>query len=218
MITSMSEEVAKPSVQIPRAMVIGIPLAVLSGIIFLLGLLFTMPDIQTLLAALGGAPVPVIFATATGSRAGGIVLQTCVIISGAMACIGNQFVCSRTTWSFSRDNALPFTRFWSAVDSRAQPRNSLFGSSLLQMALALISLGSSSAFNAFLGVGIIGVTTAYGVPIALNFFSGRRAIASAPWHFGIVGFVSNVVSCVWVFICLVLFCMVSVKLLIDTYS
>jgi hypothetical protein len=78
----------------------GIPLAVLSGLVMILGCLFTLPDVATLLAArkltkshsdretgllrtceasrltrfqAGGTPVPVILSTVTGSQAGGTV-------------------------------------------------------------------------------------------------------------------------------------------------
>lgn len=205
----MSEEVAKPSIQIPRAMVIGIPLAVLSGLVFLLGLLFTMPDVAILLAAPGGSPVPVILTRATGSRVAGTILQACILINGAIACVGNQFVCSRTVWSFARDDALPFSKVWARVDSSAEPRNALFISTLFQMLILLMSLGSSSAFNAFLNVGIMGVTCSYGLPIALNLFSRRRHVLGAPWHFNTVGLICNIVSVIWVVIALVLFCMMS---------
>ncbi|AAW46614.1 hypothetical protein CNBI0830 [Cryptococcus deneoformans B-3501A] len=206
-ISSMSEEVAVPTKQIPRAMVIGIPMAVFSGLIFILGCLFTLPDVDKLLNAPGGSPMPVILATATGSKAGGVALLSLIISNATIACVANQYISSRTTWSFSRDHALPKSRFWSAVTEDSQPRNALIMSSVVQMLVALIGLGSSSAFNAFLNVGIIGVDLAFGMPIAISLWSGRKLVKDAPWYAGTVGKVCNIISVLWVSFSLVLFSM-----------
>lgn len=50
LVTSMSEEAHNPSIQIPRAMVYSVPIATISGLVFLLPIVFTLPDIATLLA------------------------------------------------------------------------------------------------------------------------------------------------------------------------
>ncbi|KIR26742.1 GabA permease [Cryptococcus deuterogattii 99/473] len=170
-ISSMSEEVAVPTKQIPRAMVIGIPVAILSGLVFILGCLFTLPDIDKLLNAPGGSPMPVILATATGSKAGGVALLSLIISNAAIA--------------------------W----------NALIVSTIIQMLIALIGLGSSSAFNAFLNVGIIGVDLAYGMPIAISLCSGRKLVKDAPWYTGFLGKVCNIISVLWISFSLVLFSM-----------
>lgn len=66
-------------------MVIGIPVAIFSGLVFILGCLFTLPDIDKLLNAPGGSPMPVILATATGSKAGGVALLSLIISNAAIA-------------------------------------------------------------------------------------------------------------------------------------
>lgn len=47
---SMAEEVHNPSVQLPIALSWSIPIGFVAGVIFLLPILFTLPDIGTLLA------------------------------------------------------------------------------------------------------------------------------------------------------------------------
>jgi len=46
----MAEEVHNPSVQLPRALSWSIPIGFVTGVLFLLPILFTLPDIPTLLA------------------------------------------------------------------------------------------------------------------------------------------------------------------------
>jgi len=50
-VASMCEEVRDPVRQVPQAMAWAIPIGFLSGIIFLLPVVFTLPDISMLLAS-----------------------------------------------------------------------------------------------------------------------------------------------------------------------
>lgn len=87
------------------------------------------------------------------------------------------------------------------------PRQCVHSIAVVQMLVALIGLGSSSAFNAFLNVGIIGVDLAFGMPIAISLWSGRKLVKDAPWYAGTVGKVCNIISVLWVSFSLVLFSM-----------
>lgn len=87
------------------------------------------------------------------------------------------------------------------------PRQCVHSIAVVQMLVALIGLGSSSAFNAFLNVGIIGVDLAFGMPIAISLWSGRKLVKDAPWYAGTVGKICNIISVLWVSFSLVLFSM-----------
>lgn len=76
------------------------------------------------------------------------------------------------------------------------------------MLLGLINLGSSSAFTAFVSVGVIALAAAYAIPIFLSLWHGREEVAKAPWTCGgIVGRFVNVVALAWIAFELVLFSM-----------
>jgi amino acid transporter len=49
-VASMSEEVRNPAIQVPKAMLWSVPIGGLWGLIFLLPIVFTLPDIATLLS------------------------------------------------------------------------------------------------------------------------------------------------------------------------
>lgn len=52
MIASMAEEVKEPEIQVPRAMVYSVFVGMISGLVYLLPIMFTLPDINTLLAGM----------------------------------------------------------------------------------------------------------------------------------------------------------------------
>ena len=78
------------------------------------------------------------------------------------------------------------------------------------MALGLINLGSSTAFIAFVSVGVMALAISYAIPIAISLFHGRREVNSARWNAGpVVGTIVNVVALLWIGFEMVLFSMPS---------
>lgn len=67
-------------------------------------------------------------------------------------------------------------------------------SMVVQIALGLIYFGSSAAFNAFSGVGVICLTTSYAMPIAVNLLNKRESIKDARFHLGKLGLVCNYIA------------------------
>ncbi len=66
------------------------------------------------------------------------------------------------------------------VDERlGVPVNSLALVTVVQMLLGLINLGSSSAFTAFVSVGVQALALAYGIPIGISLFCGRKEVNKA---------------------------------------
>lgn len=52
------------------------------------------------------------------------------------------------------------------------------------MLLGLINLGSSSAFLAFVSVGVQALALAYAIPIGVSLFTGRKEVNKARWNLG----------------------------------
>src|SRR3954470_24821461 len=74
MVASMCEEVQNPEREVPKAMVLSVVAAGITGVIYLIPILFVLPEVPTLLAVANGQPIGLIFKTATGSAAGGFGL------------------------------------------------------------------------------------------------------------------------------------------------
>uniref|UniRef100_A0A0B7KFZ5 Amino acid permease/ SLC12A domain-containing protein n=1 Tax=Bionectria ochroleuca TaxID=29856 RepID=A0A0B7KFZ5_BIOOC len=77
--------------------------------------------------------------------------------------------------------------------------------------LGLINLGSSSAFTAFVSVGVMALEVSYVIPVATSLFHGRRDVNSARFTCGpIIGTTVNCIAVAWIFFQVVLFSMPTV--------
>lgn len=130
---------------------------------------------------------------------GGLALTILVIFVTFFASISITVACSRATWAAARDNALPLSNLLSKVNVRyGVPLWALVLTTVVQMALGLVNLGSSSAFNAFVSVGVIALAVSYGIPITLSMIGGRKQVSRANWTVGpIIGCVVNTVAVLW---------------------
>ncbi|PBP24099.1 hypothetical protein BUE80_DR005037 [Diplocarpon rosae] len=210
MIISMCEEVQNPSVQVPRAMVGTIVLNTICGLVFIVPLLFVLPDLEMLVGLASGQPTPVIIATAVGSPGGAFALLLPLIVLALFCGIGCTTAASRATWAFSRDGAIPGARWWKVIDQRLDvPFNAMMLSMAIQILLGVLYFGSSAAFNAFSGVGVICLTISYAVPIAVSLLGGRSHIKLGKFDMGTLGLISNIVALAWSALAVPLFCMPS---------
>ncbi|KAK1217194.1 hypothetical protein PQX77_020147, partial [Marasmius sp. AFHP31] len=206
----MAEEVHNPTVDLPRAMVWQIPIGLATGIFFLLPILFTLPDIATLLAVPTGQPIGVMFTLIMGSRGGGFGIWFIVFIIGIFCAISICCAASRATWAFARDRAIPFHEFFARVSPSSVPLNAYLLSTLIQLLLGLIYLGSSTAFNAFVGVAVMCLGASNGMAIAVSLANKRKDVTDSPYSLGKLGPLMNVLAVLWIAFEIVLFSMPAV--------
>jgi len=210
MIISMCEEVQQPSTQVPKAMVGTIILNTLAGLLFLIPLVFVLPDLAELIAIPSGQPVPTIIKSAVGSSGGAFGLLIPLLVLAFFCGIGCTTAASRCTWAFARDGAIPGSRWWKRVHRRFDvPLNAMMLSMVVQILLGLIYFGSAAAFNAFSGVGVICLTLSYAVPIVVSVLDRRRHIKNGRFNLGVVGATCNVIAICWSLLAIPLFCMPS---------
>lgn len=195
MILSMCEEVKNPATQVPVAMLWTIFLNLVCGFIFLVPLVFVLPDLTAVINNPSGQPLPYILRDAIGSEGGAFALALPIIILGFFCGIGCTTAASRCTWAFSRDGAIPGSHLWQKVNRKLDvPLNAMMLSMAVQLILGLVYFGSYAAFNAFNGSGVIFLTLSYVMPIAVSFFRGRKAIYAGSFNLGMVGYICNIVS------------------------
>jgi len=212
MIISMCEEVRQPATQVPKAMVATVALNTICGLVFLIPLVFILPDQASLAALLSGQPVPTIIKDAVGSSGGTIALLIPVIVLGLLCGIGCTTAASRATWAFSRDGAIPGYKMWRVVNTKLDvPLNAMMLSMVIQLALGLIYFGAAAAFNAFSGVGVICLTLSYAAPIFVSLLTGRKEVKEGQFHLGPLGVFCNVVALAWSALATPLFCMPTFK-------
>uniref|UniRef100_L2FWZ7 Amino acid permease n=1 Tax=Colletotrichum fructicola (strain Nara gc5) TaxID=1213859 RepID=L2FWZ7_COLFN len=134
MVISMCEEVKNPSKQVPKALVFTVCLNTLAGLLFLIPLVFVLPDITMLINLASGQPVPTIIKEAIGNSGGAFGLLFPLMV---LAEVNHKL---------------------------DVPLNAMMLSMAVQIILGVIYFGSSAAFNAFSGVGVICLTASYAVP------------------------------------------------------
>jgi amino acid transporter len=169
-----------------------------------------MPALSDIIA---NAPVaqalPYIYGVVMGTPGGGLGLTILVLIITLFCSISITVAASRCTWAFARDNAIPLSSLWSKVDQRhGTPIWALVLTTVVQMLLGLINLGSSSAFLAFVSVGVMALAASYGLPIAISMFHRRREVSAAKWRMPqAIGWAANSLAVVWIVFEIVLFSM-----------
>ncbi|KUJ17536.1 amino acid transporter [Mollisia scopiformis] len=210
MIASMAEEVADPAVKVPRAMSLCVPVGGIAGLFFIIPICVTLPPLADIIDAPAAQAIPYIFNVVMGSPGGGLGLVFLVLGVTMFCSISITVAASRCTWAFARDDAIPGAKLFAIVSKRlAVPVWALVLVTVVQMLLGLINLGSTSAFTAFVSVGVIALAVSYAIPIAISLFWDRRkGVNHAQWNCGpIIGPIVNVIALVWITFEVILFSM-----------
>ncbi|KAK5955692.1 hypothetical protein OHC33_003333 [Knufia fluminis] len=199
MISSMAEEVADPTTKVPWALSLCVPVGGIAGLFFILPICFTLPPLEDILEAPYLQALPYIFHTVMGTPGGGVALCTLVLAITLFCSISITNAASRTTWAFARDNALPLSRVWAHVNTRLEvPFWALVLTTVVQMLLGLINLGNTTAFTAFISMGVIALAVSYAIPITISMLHGRREVSNAKWNCGKIGWIFNIIAVAWI--------------------
>lgn len=192
----MCEEVRDPAVQVPKAMVATIFINTFAGLLFLIPIVFVLPNIQDLINNDAYAqPVPVIILSAVGSPGAAIGLLIPLMVLALFCGIGCTTAASRCTWAFARDGAMPFSKWLIKINKSLDvPLNAMMLSMVVQVVFGVLYFGSPAAFNAFSGVGVICLTASYATPIAISLFTGRKQVRTGRFYLGSLGTFCNIVS------------------------
>ena len=206
----MSEEVHDPTIKMPRAISLCVPVGGTAGLFFVIPICVVLPALSDVIEnAPAAQALPYIFYKAMGSSAGAIGLTFLVLGVTFFCSISITTCASRTTWAFARDQAIPGSSLFSKT-TFGVPLAALSLVTLVQALLGLINLGSSSAFIAFTSAGVMGLALAYAVPISVSVLEGRKQVSGARWNCGpIFGPIINGIALTWIAFELVLFSMPS---------
>jgi amino acid transporter len=127
--------------------------------------------------------------------------------------IGAQFFCgmssvtanSRMIYAFSRDGAVPGSRFWHRINKRTRtPTNSIWLAAVGAFILGLPYLYSPVAYAAITSIAVIGLYVAYIAPVFLRLRAGDK-FEAGPWSLGRWSRPIGIVATIWVVFIFVLF-------------
>ncbi|KAK8112228.1 uncharacterized protein PG998_008685 [Apiospora kogelbergensis] len=152
---------------IPGAIMVAVVLNALMAFVWLVVVSYYLGDVDALLA---GSPMGLaimgVYLRATGSRAAATVLVLFHVVILYISLYNIYASVARLGWAFSQNNGLPFSDFFVKVSSRYnQPLRTLGLLVVVDVALAMISIGSTTAFNAMLSLPLIAIYLSYGIPI-----------------------------------------------------
>ncbi|KAM0558016.1 hypothetical protein ACHAPJ_005183 [Fusarium lateritium] len=206
----LAEEVTDAAKTVPRALLSTIAIGFVTAFAFSLAMLYSLNDFDKVLENATGVPIYEIWYQATRSEAAATVFITvlmCIAFFALNACVECS---SRLTWAFARDNALLGSRFLGQVHPRLQvPVWALVANSAVIFIIGCIYLGSTSAFNAFIGSGLLLQQCSFAMPAALLLWHRRAESVlpeSRPFKLGALGWVANLVTLLFAPLITVMYC------------
>ncbi|KFZ06808.1 hypothetical protein V501_07058 [Pseudogymnoascus sp. VKM F-4519 (FW-2642)] len=208
MVASMCEEVQNPEREVPKAIILSVAAAGLTGVVYLIPILFVLPDVKLLLDVANGQPIGLILTRATGSKTAGFCLLLLILGILFFAGVGALTASSRCTYAFARDGAIPGYKLWKKVNKTLNvPLSALLLSAFVDCALGCLYFGSSAAFNSFTGVATICLNASYCTPILVNLLRGREAVKHSLFPLKRAGYIVNGISVAWIFFSVIIFSM-----------
>lgn len=208
----LSEETINPGRNVPLAMVISVLIGTVTGLVYALCFMFSIVDIDGVLATATGVPYIQIILNATQSRGATVVLSMFMIILSFYGAVTSITVASRVSWAFARDGGLLVPRFFAKNSKTLHvPVPALILSTFIASCIGFIYLGSLTAFNSFLSALTILFFACYGLVIGGFLASKRHLPVPGPYKLSsAVGYFVNIVSLVYMSVFGVFFCFPSV--------
>lgn len=205
-VTHITEEMPNPSRNAPLAIAITLTIAFITGLTYLVGLMFSVQDFGALATTSTGLPLAELFHQATQSAGGAFGLTFILFIALGPCVISSQLSTSRVLWAFARDGAMPFSDVWAKVSKRfGIPFNAQLLVAAANAALGCLYLGSSTAFNSMLGAAVTINNVAYLIPIGTNMLMGRTGMHKGSFHMGNWGWIINGVTVAWLLFAIIFF-------------
>lgn len=172
-----------------------------------MAILYAINDYNEILNNTYNFPMTAIYLQATGSKGGALGLLIVVFIPTFITNIGCYVTASRTLWTLSRDHATPFSHWLSRVNhTMHNPFNATFICGIVVTILACIYVGSTTAFNAFIGSFVQLSSLSYLAAILPHLLTKRALVKPGPFWMGRLGFIINALSSIYIVAFIVIFC------------
>ncbi|KZF20527.1 amino acid transporter [Xylona heveae TC161] len=204
----LAEEIPSPRTNVPKAIAAQMSIGFITGLLYMIPLLYSIQDIDAVLNSNFNFPLAEIYHQATGTRGGAFGLLLVAFLPTLITCIGCYTTAGRTLWTLARDNAAPFSSWTGKIHNvHENPFNATLVCGALVTILGCIYVGSTTAFNAFVGSFVQLSTLSYLAAILPNLLTGRSNVRAGPFFMrGITGFVVNALACIYMAAFIVIFC------------
>ena len=130
-------------------------------------------DIDYHLASPYGQPMASIYALRLGKHGTLAIWSIMFVIQFGMG-MSITLSCSRQIWAFSRDNALPMSRYLKRVTKKAVPIYAVWGAVFCSLILGLLALINTATAQAIFALAVLGTYAAYVCPEIINLMFRER--------------------------------------------
>ncbi|MFI6015199.1 amino acid permease [Streptomyces sp. NPDC051243] len=198
----MSEETVRATVNAPKGITRAIGYSAIAGLLLMLALVYSIRDYDRVASA-DAPPVRILI---DGLGVGTAKALLLIVIGAMLFCgLANLTSNTRQIFAFSRDGAMPGSRWWHSVSPRTRtPVKAVWLAVACSLALVLPGWWSQTAFTAIVSVNVVGLFLAYAVPILLRLRLGDE-FQPGPWHLGRWGRPVGTVAVTWILLSSVLF-------------
>lgn len=203
-ITHLAEEIPNPQRNVPLGLAFQMVIGFVTGFCYLVAIMYAINDLDTVSAAT--YPIAEIYRQATGT-AGATAMLALIMINVGLCIVGLFITTGRTLWTLARDGAAPFPRYLGKIDSRLDmPMIPTVATAVLVTLLGAIYVGSTTAFNAFIGSTILFFSSSYLAAILPHLLGGRKSVTYGPFRMrGWVGYAVNGLSCAYLAVWFVIY-------------
>ncbi|GGS98137.1 amino acid transporter [Streptomyces cinerochromogenes] len=198
----MSEETVRATVSAPKGITRAIGCSAVAGLVLMLALVYSIGDY----AEVAGAAAPPVQILVDGLGLGVAKVMLLIVIGAMLFCgLANLTSNTRQIFAFSRDGAMPGSRWWHSVSLRTRtPVKAVWLAVACSLALVVPGWWSHTAFTAIVSVNVVGLFLAYAVPIFLRLRLGD-AFQPGPWHLGRWGRPIGWLAVTWILLSSLLF-------------
>ncbi|KAI0668854.1 APC amino acid permease [Trametes maxima] len=174
----ISEEASNAATAVPWAIVYAIGIAGVLGWAINIALAFCMgTDLDSIMNSPIGQPMAEIFFNSFGQK-GTLALWSIVVL------VHMVLAASRQSFAFSRDGALPFSKYLYRMNSYTKtPVNTVWFTAVSAILLGLLAFAGDTAINAIFTMSITALYVAYSIPIAARFL-GDNDFTPGPFNLG----------------------------------
>ncbi|KAI1344866.1 choline transport protein [Xylariaceae sp. FL0016] len=208
----MAEEMPRPTIDVPKAMMYAVGVGGLTGTVFILVILFCITDADTVMNTATNMPIAELIFQSTGSRAGSTILTLMLavcFVNGTNGCITSS---SRLLYAMARDKGVVFHDYFAHINPGLDvPVRTIIVTFVFNVLFGLLYLGPSVAFSAYVASCTIFLNVSYVWPVIVLLVRGRGVLTSAAanqsdFALGKGGHVVNWIAAIFVVVTSVFFC------------
>jgi amino acid transporter len=198
----MSEETQGAATSAPKGITQSIRFSAIFGLVLVLSLVYASQNWSKESSA--GVPPAQVLVDAVGLT-GAKLLLLFPVVALLFCGLANMTSNSRQIWAFSRDGAIPGSGLWHRLSARTHtPVAAVWLAAACSIVLTLPGWWNSAAFTAVVSVNVVGLFTAYGIPILLRLRLGGE-FEAGPWNLGAKGRPIALLAVVWIVFSNILF-------------